>query len=39
MIKIKVVISGREKLITINKFPFVIGGSVRNDLFVIGGIL
>jgi tetratricopeptide (TPR) repeat protein len=36
MIKIKVVIGGREKLITINKFPFVIGGSVRNDLFVIG---
>ena len=36
MIKIKVVISGREKLITINKFPFVIGGSVRSDLFVIG---
>jgi tetratricopeptide (TPR) repeat protein len=36
MIKIKVVIGGREKLITINKFPFVIGGSVRSDLFVIG---
>ena len=36
MIKIKVVIGGREKLITINKFPFVIGGSVRNDLFVVG---
>jgi len=36
MIKIKVVIGGREKLITINNFPFVIGGSVRSDLFVIG---
>jgi tetratricopeptide (TPR) repeat protein len=36
MIKIKVVIGGREKLITINRFPFVIGGSVRSDLFVIG---
>jgi len=36
MIKIRVVIGGREKLITINKFPFVIGGSVRSDLFVIG---
>ena len=36
MIKIKVVIGGREKLITINKFPFFIGGSVRSDLFVIG---
>jgi len=36
MIKIKVIIGGREKTITINKFPFVIGGSVRSDLFVIG---
>ena len=36
MIKIKVLIGGREKLITINKFPFVIGGSVRSDIFVIG---
>jgi len=36
MIKIKVIIGGREKTVTINKFPFVIGGSVRSDLFVIG---
>ncbi len=36
MIKIKVVLGGREKLITINKFPFVIGGSVKSDLFVVG---
>lgn len=36
MIKIKVLIGNREKAITINKFPFVIGGSVKSDLFIIG---
>ncbi len=36
MIRIRVLIGNREKVITINKFPFVIGGSVKSDLFVIG---
>ncbi len=36
MLRIKVFIGEREKIITINKFPFVIGGSVKSDLFVIG---
>ncbi len=36
MLRIKVIIGGRDKVITINKFPFVIGGSVKSDLFVIG---
>ncbi|MEO0139120.1 MAG: FHA domain-containing protein [candidate division WOR-3 bacterium] len=36
MIRIRVLIGNREKVITINKFPFVIGGSVKSDLFIIG---
>lgn len=36
MLKVKIRIGEREKEVTIRKVPFVIGGSARSDLFVIG---
>ncbi len=36
MLKVKIRIGEREKEVTIRKVPFVIGGSAKSDLFVIG---
>ncbi len=36
MLKVKIRIGEREKEVTIRKVPFIIGGSAKSDLFVIG---
>ncbi len=36
MLKVKILIGDKEKVVNIRKVPFIIGGSAKSDLFVIG---